>query len=261
MFIPRAAAAAAATLASGLLVPLYIWPTGGSNCLSWATLIQTIAAHPTVPFWAVINPNSGPGKYKSQAPTVFQQCIPKLRAPNVVVLGYVPTGYGASSKKTNVTKDVDTYAGWKSAYRPDGIFFDEVSGMGGDLSTYTTYASHARSSFNGGKGFIAFNPGTNPTSTKYYNIADILLTAENFYQDFSPNQLSLKPSTPATKQSVVLTDGPSTPPTALISQLVKTDGIKAFYVTTDSQANGGNPYDNLPTDLESFVAAIQSAQS
>lgn len=73
--------------------------------------------------------------------------------------------------------------------------------------------------------------------------------------------LSLGSSTPATKQAVVLTDGPSTPPTSLISTLITQDHVKAFYVTTDSQANGANPYDNLPTDLESFVAAIQSAQA
>lgn len=58
----------------------------------------------------------------------------------------------------------------------------------------------------------------------------------------------------------MLTDGPAAPPTALISQLITTDKLRAFYVTTDSQANGANPYDDLPTDFESFIAAIQAAQ-
>ncbi|EIW61478.1 uncharacterized protein TRAVEDRAFT_18178 [Trametes versicolor FP-101664 SS1] len=260
MYIPRAIAAAA-TLASGVLVPLYIDPLSGPGCTPWVPLINTIKAHPTVPFWLIINPNSGPGKSGSQAPAEYQQCIPKLRASNVVVLGYVPTSYGAAKRKAGVTTDVNTYAGWKAAYKPDGIFFDEVSGDSVDLSTYTTFASRARSLFKSGKGFVSLNPGAAPSSTKYYGIADLLLTAENFYSDFKASMLSLGSSNPATKQAVVLTDGPSTPPTSLISTLVTQDHVKAFYVTTDSQANGANPYDNLPTDLESFVAAIQSAQA
>ena len=77
----------------------------------------------------------------------------------------------------------------------------------------------------------------------------------------SPSQLSLGSATPASKQAVVLHDGPSNPPTSLISQLVTTDHIKAFYVTDDVQAGNQNPYDDLPTDLESFVAAVQAAAS
>ena len=75
------------------------------------------------------------------------------------------------------------------------------------------------------------------------------------------SQLSLGATTPPAKQAVVLHDAPSTPPTSLISQLVTTDKIKAFYVTDDTQANDGNPYDDLPTDLESFITAVEAAQA
>ncbi|KAH9850023.1 hypothetical protein C2E23DRAFT_887737 [Lenzites betulinus] len=105
------------------------------------------------------------------------------------------------------------------------------------------------------------NPGTALSSTQYYGITDILLTAENFYSTFKTSDLSLGSATPASKQAVVLTGGPATPPASLISTLITQDHVKAFYVTTDSQANGANPYDNLPTDLETFVAAIQAAQT
>lgn len=54
-----------------------------------------------------------------------------------------------------MTADVNTYAGWKAAYKPDGIFFDEVSGKSADLSTYTTFASRARALFKSGKGFVS----------------------------------------------------------------------------------------------------------
>ncbi|KAI0637950.1 Spherulation-specific family 4 [Trametes polyzona] len=260
MFIPRAIAAAA-TLASGVLVPLYLDPQSGPDCTPWAPLISTIQAHPTVPFWVVINPNSGPGNRGAQAPAAYQQCVPKLRAANVKVLGYVPTGYGAAKRRGGVLQDTNTYAGWKTAYRPDGIFFDEVSGNAADVSTYANYASQAREVFGRGKGYVAFNPGAAPSSTKYYGLADLLLSAEKMYDDFDPSDLTLGSSTQAQKQAVVLTDGPSTPPDSLIETLITDDHIKAFYVTDDTQANNGNPYDSLPSDLDDFVAAIQSAQS
>ena len=85
--------------------------------------------------------------------------------------------------------------------------------------------------------------------------------SETPYAGYSPSQLSLGSSTPASKQAVVLTDGPSTPPTSLISQLITTDHVGAFWVTDDTQANGGNPYDTLPSDLGAFVNAIKAAQS
>ncbi|KAI0332428.1 hypothetical protein GY45DRAFT_1433109 [Cubamyces sp. BRFM 1775] len=260
MHIVRAIATAAATLSSGVLIPLYIYPSGGPDCANWAPLFQSIAAHPAVPFWVIINPNTGPGNDGGQAPIEFQQCIPPLRAPNVVVLGYVHTSEGSVERQPGVTQDVNTYAGWNASYKPDGIFFDEVSEESKDLATYEGFVSHARPLFNNGNGFITLNPGAAPSDTDYYGITDLLLSAEDMYKDFSPNQLSLGSSTPPSKQAIVLTDGPSSPPTSLISQIVTEDGVKAFYITTDTQANGGNPYDDLPTDLEAYIAAVEAAQ-
>lgn len=116
---------------------------------------HSIATHPSLPFWVIINPDSGPGKHGSQAPAEYQQCIPVLRAPNVVVLGYVPTFDAAANKQSGVMEDVDTYAGWGAAYRPDGIFFDQVSGAKGDFSTYQGFVSHAGPLFRDGNGFVS----------------------------------------------------------------------------------------------------------
>ncbi|CDO76567.1 hypothetical protein BN946_scf184831.g3 [Trametes cinnabarina] len=259
MHIPAALRAVAATLSSGLLIPLYLDPLS-TSCTPWVPLFDSIAAHPTVPFWIIINPNSGPGNNGGQAPKVYQSCIPKLRASNVVVLGYVHTSYAKASRKAGVTQDVNTYAGWNTSYRPDGIFFDEVSGAQKDLATYQGFVSQARPLFRNGAGFIALNPGTAPDDSDYYNITDLLLSAEDIYAQFDPSSLQFGSATPPSKQAIVLTDGPSTPPQSLINQVVTQDHVKAFYVTTDTQVNGGNPYDNLPTDLESYIAAIQAAQ-
>ncbi|EJF62840.1 Spherulation-specific family 4 [Dichomitus squalens] len=254
-----ARAASASALSSGVLIPLYIDPVGGPDCSGWASLLSTITAHPAVPYYAVINPNSGPGDANTQPGLEYQQCIPILKSASssVTVLGYVHTSYADPSQTARVLQDVHTYAEWNSPYGVQGIFFDEVSGATADFATYQNYTGEAQKSFD----FIALNPGAAPEDTDYYSLADILLTAEDFYADFSPNQLSLGPSTPASKQAIVLTDGPSTPPADLVSQLITTDKVGAFWVTDDTQANGANPYDTLPADIESFVADVEAAQS
>lgn len=74
----------------------------------------------------------------------------------------------------------------------------------------------------------------------------------------SASELIISSSSPATKQSVILHDGPSSPPSSLMSQLVSVDGIGSLYITDDTEANGGNPYDSLPSDFSSFAAAVRA---
>ncbi|TLY12161.1 MAG: hypothetical protein E6K84_07265, partial [Thaumarchaeota archaeon] len=47
----------AATSNSGVVIPLYTYPTDGS----WAASLQAKKAHPNVPIIAIINPSDGPG--------------------------------------------------------------------------------------------------------------------------------------------------------------------------------------------------------
>lgn len=107
-------------------------------------------ANPSVPFTLIVNPASGPGAANSQPdPNSYQGCIPRLKAvSNAKVIGYVPTGGGQRSQ-ADVEQDIATYAGWASAYRPEGVFFDQVESSAALLSLYTTYAQDVRSSFSG----------------------------------------------------------------------------------------------------------------
>lgn len=120
--------------------------------VSIRTQLYSIDAHPTVPFWTIINPASGPGQANTQPGPEYQRCLPQLLSkPNVVVLGYVATTRGASSEQGRVIRDVDTYAGWAAGYKVDGIFFDEVSGQSADFATYQNFTSHAKTTF----GFVS----------------------------------------------------------------------------------------------------------
>ncbi|KAI0091889.1 Spherulation-specific family 4 [Irpex rosettiformis] len=240
-------------LGSGVLVPLYIDPAD-TSCSAWTPLLNAISAHPAVPFYVIINPNSGPVPTPD---TGYQTCIPRLKAsPSVTVVGYVPTTTGAASIDA-VNSATAQYAAWGSAYRPQGIFFDEVNPTSRLLSKYTNWTNTAKATLNDGHGYVILNPGASVGSqTTYFNIADQIVTAEDFYDQFSPSQLTFSSSSPAAKQAVILTDAPSAPPASLISQLVATDNIGSLYITDDTQANGANPYDTLPTQFATFVADI-----
>ncbi|KAK7695536.1 hypothetical protein QCA50_000172 [Cerrena zonata] len=244
-----------ALLSSGVIIPLYLFPGSPPSCAPWAPLIDAIAQNPTVPFYAIVNPNSGPGTLPVDPS--YQGCIAKIKAPNVNVIGYVATWFGDTTKTAGVIADVNTYASWGSSYIPDGIFFDQADSS--NVALYTQYTTLARQKFKGGTGVTVLNPGTTPTPG-FYNIADLVVTAENFFSEFSASQLVIGPTTPASKQGVILHDAPATPPTSLINTLIGTDHIGALYITDDVQANNGNPYDSLPSQFAAFVQAVKNAQ-
>src|SRR5437867_9232398 len=77
---------AAVTNPTGLVIPLYTYPTDGT----WAAVLNAKNLHPTVPIIAVINPNSGPGAASDAS---YVTGIKAFQAAGIVVLGYVATGY------------------------------------------------------------------------------------------------------------------------------------------------------------------------
>jgi hypothetical protein len=102
-------------------------------------------------FLIIVNPASGPGAPGTQPDTNYQTCIAQLRTAgaangNLKILGYVPTGHAADSG-VDVMSKIDTYSQWSSAYRPDGIFFDEVSQLAADLPLYQSYSSKVHADF------------------------------------------------------------------------------------------------------------------
>ncbi|CAE6380354.1 unnamed protein product [Rhizoctonia solani] len=251
-----------ATLASGIIFPLYIYP--GDNCAGWAPAISAATTHPGLPFYFIINPGSGPGADNSQPDANYQACIPQLRPaanPNTKVLGYVPTWFSDTTRSSEVQADVRTYAQWASTYRPTGIFYDQASANDSVSESvyqnlYSGYTSYAKSQIP--SAFVSLNPGTR-TPAAFYNFADQIVSVENYYNSFSPSLYTISPSTPAAKQAVILTDSPSSLPSSTINQIIRADKIGALYMTDDVQANDQNPYDSFPSYWTSFVDAVQAA--
>ena len=157
-----------------------------------------ITDNTSLQFYVVINPNSGPSNFDSN----YQACVPELLAlgDNVIIVGYVLTGYGTRDS-SDVLADIATYMAFPTTYRPSGIFFDETSATSEYLDEYTTYAEQVRSdvtsdsvvslpkntfliSLSLTSSQVILNPGTNVADTSYFSIADFIVTAEQFYDDF-----------------------------------------------------------------------------
>src|SRR5207245_635701 len=117
---------------------LYTYPCFTITQCTWTTVIQARQAYPSVPLLAVINPNSGPGRFKD---TNYVQGIKNLQDAGVVVLGYVWTGYGRVPL-SKVENQVSSYKNW---YAVNGIFFDGMAYVTGSEKYYSTLNSYVKS--------------------------------------------------------------------------------------------------------------------
>jgi hypothetical protein len=58
-----ALAMALAVSSTGIIIPLYVWPTDDST---WSPVYEAVLAHPNIGFQVIINPDSGPGNTSKQ---------------------------------------------------------------------------------------------------------------------------------------------------------------------------------------------------
>ncbi|KAJ7753962.1 Spherulation-specific family 4-domain-containing protein [Mycena maculata] len=240
LLIPLSFASCIQALA--VLLPLYVYP--GTNCAAWTSVFSAISAHLTTTFYIVVNPNSGPGSGGSQPDENFVTCIPQLQpsGSQTILLGYVDVNAPTSG---SVVGDIDTYAGWDSSYRPTGIYLDDISPTADLVSTYQSYVSHATSD---GFTFTALDPGE-AASSAYYDMVDLVNTYETSYSSFTPASLSGTLS----KQSVILTNAPSTGAYSSVISELENMGVAAVYI---SDVSDSSP--DLPIQLSEFVSEVAS---
>jgi len=157
-------AVSAQTPATGIIVPLYSYPSDSS----WQQLIQTKLANPGVPIAAVVNPDNGPGS--AQDPN-YVQGINELRAAGILVLGYIPTGYGSVSQGY-IDSQIYDYRQW---YTVNGIFLDTMSNIPGYENYYSSLSSYASSL---GLTWTVGNPGA-PVPASYVGTVNTIVIYEN----------------------------------------------------------------------------------
>jgi spherulation-specific family 4 protein len=237
-FIPLAAirGANATTAPTGIIVPLYAYPTDGA----WDAVVQAKSAYPNVPFVVVINPDSGSGT--SPDPN-YAAGVKNLQAAGVVVLGYVPTGYATkpSSAISNVEAQVSAYDSW---YHVNGIFFDEMSNVVGYESYYSTLNSYVKSL---GMTYTVGNPGaTVPTS--YIGTLDTLVIYEN---GALPTLSTLSYPGYATTNFAIVAYAVASPSQSFVAS---SSGFAAWVYFTDGISP--NPYGSLPSYFADEVAML-----
>lgn len=219
---------------AGTIVPLYTYPTDSS----WSAIVTAKNGHPTVPVIAVVNPASGPG---STVDSNYTTGINKLRTAGIKVLGYVATGYAARSEAL-VQTEMDR---WRSFYPAvDGIFFDEMSYVGGQENYYRRQDSYARS-----KGFTytVGNPGTD-TISSYVGVVDTIIVYESaglktlptWYQGFPRERFAIIPyEVPSVDAAYI----------ASTKQM-----IGFIYMTNDALIP--NPWDSLPAYFPTLLGEL-----
>ena len=106
---------------TGVMVPMYIYPSGGISNTTYNNFIDLKKIYHNVPTIVILNPNNGPGTVVDGNFTIT---IKRLHGAGCKVVGYVSTAYMANDI-SDVTDDVNT---WYSLYPSiDGIFFDELA--------------------------------------------------------------------------------------------------------------------------------------
>jgi Spherulation-specific family 4 len=139
-----------------VILSLYIYPNEGAWTplydaypLGLGKLTFRVDKYPSLPFYVIINPDTGPGNNTVLDPNYARE-LPRLNSKkNVQTIGYVRTTW-ASRNISDVLRDVNTYSSWadnKTAdYKVHGIFYDETpNAYSPDIATFmNTIDQHAK---------------------------------------------------------------------------------------------------------------------
>lgn len=243
------------TQSAGLLIPLYVYPENIHTNQDYNRIIQLKRDYPTIPFWVIVNPASGPG---TSADGNYLKAIDRLIGAGCVVIGYVPTNYGKTSI-ANVTKDL---LAWKKMYpRTHGIFFDEMIYEDNDQSALHQSKLNTVAHEMGFWPIVA-NPGTD-TPGRYFSreVADVIVIHES---NEWPSEKKLQgdyfggySDYPSFTRGILMYSQKEFDPKAVKMSLKYTRWI---YVTDDiyklNDPKNPNPWDQLSVHLEKLCETI-----
>jgi hypothetical protein len=226
---------------TGILVPAYFgWWAPDDD--SWSQLQRSASQ---VKICAVFNPNSGPGTQKSDD---YARLVDECRASAMIMIGYVPTGYGARPA-ADVKADVDTYFSW---YAVDGIFFDEATGDAGHVAHYADLYNHVKSKT--GRRMVVINPGMG-VSEGYASApaSDVICTFESNvgYSALVPDPWTAR--YPAERFYHLPYQVPVGSMPSFVDLAVQRNA-GWLYITDDGA--DGNPWDRLPAYWADEVARV-----
>lgn len=173
----------ASASATGVLLPLYVYPAAVYNdgAANWRPVFDAVSAHSNVPWMVVVDPHNGPGLsgLPGDNDLNYISGVAQLNSySNVKTIGYVRTNYATSPMdelKKNITQwhDWSNYSGADIAV--DGIFFDESIDNFSYLNEAITFA---RTTFGSTPITTICNFGA-AAPAEYYSICDIVVAFES----------------------------------------------------------------------------------
>jgi len=234
------------TAVNGLLIPFYIIPTNPYSNTDVQRLVGLMDQYHDIPVLVVINVSNGPGTTANADYTNF---IKIIQGAGGRVCGYIPTTNGTRTEvaiKSDIDKWLQLYPGI------NGVFFDEMSTNVTHVTLYkncTDYAHSLKLSPTIG------NPGTAQGEAFFANkTADIIIVYEDItwpsesvmngmamggYADYSYTM----------RGALVYNQ-----PVIVASELLALrKNVQWLYISNDS---GSNPWDSLPTYLESLFQGL-----
>lgn len=253
-----------------LLVPLYMDPYD-EGLTNWQQIGNAVSK---INIISIINPENGPGKNIAKDPD-YVSALTNLKKQNrqsggSYMIGYVYTKSGSRAMSA-VQADILKYSQWPEQYRPDGIFFDEVSDQKSKVAYYDQIYAYAKSLF-GSSSIVITNPGTTfPVeyfcSSGFKNnvcagnpATDVGVTFESSYNDWLSDH-SMEPYTKSLKSTQLAMIVYGCPTSAnmrdLINQAVSLN-IGYVYVSDQLLSSTSDPYSKLPTYFNDEVNLIAS---
>jgi len=168
---------------TGILLPMYVYPSSVYTNTAYNQVIDLKNQYSEVPLYVILNPANGAGTVTDGN---YAAAIQRLKGAGAIVLGYIATGYTASST-SEMQSEIDDWI----TYYPDidGIFMDEMDNTNDEatLSYYQTLTRYVH-----GKGLYPSigNPGAGVAGNFFASsTADLIVTYEN---SSYPDEATLK---------------------------------------------------------------------
>ncbi|KAK4444247.1 Spherulation-specific family 4 [Podospora aff. communis PSN243] len=186
--------AAVASASTGLLLPLYKYPTTASGIDDWTAALSAMDAHPSLPFHIIINENNG-APYPSPLPANIKdwaQLLGHLHSKSkTTLIGYIATSSSARPLD-DVKRGIDQYAAWSTHegweeppvqhnIKIDGVFLDEIDTDPSKLKYNQEITKYAKKVFPSGT--VILNPGSavQKGSESLLDLADSVVAIETCY--------------------------------------------------------------------------------
>jgi len=237
---------------SGVLLPLYAYPTDVYNNTIYNSVIDTKKKYHDIPVYIILNPASGPGLVVDANYTV---AVKRLKGAGAKVLGYVDTNYAAVDVDV-VQQDIQR---WVWLYPEiDGIYFDRMS-TDNDASHIEYYMVVANTAKDYNLCITVGGAGSVPNYQYFERSMDVVLTYNN---SSYPTEADLKGdivngnSSYSYQRRAGIIYNQSTLDWANLPLLRKYLGF--FYVTN---GNTPNPFSDISTHFEDLLRYLTSCRA